>query len=157
MDFKRGERVGISKLLGRAGPLWRPGTITGPSPSPHWDYTIEYDDKYGKLLNATRSHVIKWAQYEGWLKKNEKQQRKTKSTAASAAASASVAAREKTPIVVTDIKQLDGYGDPYKLETRITMYTEKLLKCDRDFKKEMAALKTSKMRIMCWSVCVSSA
>ena len=79
MDFKKGERVGISKLLGRGGPLWRPGTITGPSPSPHWDYTIEYDDKYGKFLNATRSHVIKWTQYEAWLKKNEKKQRKTTS------------------------------------------------------------------------------
>jgi hypothetical protein len=141
MDFKRGDRVGISKLLGRAGPLWRPGTITGPSPSPHWDYTIEYDDKYGKFLHATRSHVIKWTQYEAWLKKNEKTQRKTKSTAASAAASASVAAREKTPIVVTDIKELDGYGDPYKLETRITTYKNKLLKWDHDFKKEMATLK----------------
>lgn len=58
MDFKKGERVGISKLLGRGGPLWRPGTITGPSPSPHWDYTIAYDDKHGKFLHATRSHVI---------------------------------------------------------------------------------------------------
>jgi hypothetical protein len=105
MDFKKGERVGISKLLGRGGPLWRPGTITGPSPSPHWDYTIAYDDKHGKFLHATRSHVIKWTKYEAWFKKNEQKLRKKKSTAASAAASASVAAREKAPIVVTDIKE----------------------------------------------------
>ena len=68
MDFKKGERVGISKLLGRGGPLWRPGTITGPSPSPHWDYTIAYDDKHGKFLHATRSHVIKWTKYEASLR-----------------------------------------------------------------------------------------
>ena len=127
-----------SGVLGRCG-------VRAPSPAraraPHWDYTIEYDDKYGKFLHATRSHVIKWTQYEAWLKKNEKTQRKTKSTAASAAASASVAAREKTPIVVTDIKELDGYGDPYKHEAKITMYKNKLLKWDHDFKKEMATLK----------------
>ena len=137
MDFKKGERVGISKLLGRGGPLWRPGTITGPSPSPHWDYTIAYDDKHGKFLHATRTHVIKWTEYEAWLKKNEQKLRKEKS----AAASASVVAREKTPIVVTDIKELDGYGDPYKHEAKITMYKNKLLKWDHDFKKEMATLK----------------
>ena len=121
MSFKVGDRVGVSKVLGRGGPAWRPATITGPSPHPQFQYLIEWDDKHAMYKNASAGHLCSWTQYERWKNKNDnknKAKNKPFTSAAAAAASASGAApKQLPPPQPRSLKELRAFGDPAKLQS----------------------------------------
>ena len=66
--FKVGDRVGVSKVLGRGGPAWRPATIIGPSNHPNFQYYIEWEDKNTFYRHCTVGHLCTENAYEKWLK-----------------------------------------------------------------------------------------
>ena len=65
--FKVGDRVGVSKILGRGGPAWRPAKILGPSSHPSFQYTIEWEDGSNMFRNCTAGHLCSDKAYEKWL------------------------------------------------------------------------------------------
>ena len=87
--FRVGDRVGVSKILGRGGPAWRPAKILGPSKHPSFQYTIECEDGSDIFRNCTAGHLCSDKAYEKWLKSNAeklKDKAAKKNTSARAAA-----------------------------------------------------------------------
>lgn len=94
MAYKVGDKVGVSNVLGRSGPAWMPATITGPSPHPHFQYLIAWEDGTTTFINASEAHFCTWTRYEKWQqqalekandKKAKKKAKSTKPTGTSAA------------------------------------------------------------------------
>ena len=67
--YKTGDKVGVSKILGRSGPAWRGAEITGPSTHPHFNYKIAWDDGCAFFKNASFAHLCTKEDFEKWQQK----------------------------------------------------------------------------------------